>query len=101
MLDELGREMCAGFIASYDPNYISVDNPDDNGRMVADCGVKAAKTFTQSDLTRKATQTVWDAISALSAYGPNTEIDMTFSENSDEKVYIIRVPKIRVKGLVK
>lgn len=49
MLDELGKEMCASFIAGYDPNYISLDNPDDNGRVVADCGVSkiGKETFTK------------------------------------------------------
>lgn len=39
MLDELTKEMCADTIERLDPEYITVDNTDNNGRTVADCKI--------------------------------------------------------------
>lgn len=35
MLDELGKEMCEATINRFDPDYITMDNPNHDGRYVA------------------------------------------------------------------
>jgi len=101
MLEELSKEMCAGFIKDYDPEYISVDNVDDNGRTVADCGIskrQIVEPFAPIPSRAYTNATIWDVIKELSDYGPNTRIYKSVGDNSNERIYTLTIPKTKIKS---